>query len=152
MGGQSAFGTKAGDVFTWITVGTATVWVMLAGVGGCVMRNSATEYADTFASGSESGSSEESSISAESDPLSDISGEDAASTTPVTPPDTEQPQSDSSATETDASAPETSAREFPSAAPDSPPGAEPAERDPLESDPASTAGSPTDETGVERCR
>jgi preprotein translocase subunit SecG len=31
MGGQSAFGTKAGDVFTKITVGVALVWVLLAG-------------------------------------------------------------------------------------------------------------------------
>ena len=44
-GGQSAFGTKAGDVFTWITVVTATVWVLLAGVGGCVMRKAETSYA-----------------------------------------------------------------------------------------------------------
>ena len=30
MGGNSAFGTKAGDTFTWITYGTATVWILLA--------------------------------------------------------------------------------------------------------------------------
>jgi preprotein translocase subunit SecG len=29
MGGQSAFGAKAGDVFTRITVGTAAVWIVL---------------------------------------------------------------------------------------------------------------------------
>ncbi len=29
-GGQSAFGSKAGDVFTRITVGTAIVWIMLS--------------------------------------------------------------------------------------------------------------------------
>lgn len=29
MGGQSAFGTKAGDTFTRITVVTATVWIVL---------------------------------------------------------------------------------------------------------------------------
>lgn len=28
-GGQSAFGTKAGDVFTRITVGVAAVWILL---------------------------------------------------------------------------------------------------------------------------
>lgn len=32
MGGQSAFGTKAGDVFTRITVIAAVVWVTLAGL------------------------------------------------------------------------------------------------------------------------
>lgn len=30
-GGQSAFGTKAGDVFTKITVGMAIIWVLVAG-------------------------------------------------------------------------------------------------------------------------
>ena len=48
MGGQSAFGTKAGDMFTWITIVTATVWVLLAGISGCVMRQSANEYAQRF--------------------------------------------------------------------------------------------------------
>ena len=31
LGGQSAFGTKAGDVFTKITVVLAAIWVLLAG-------------------------------------------------------------------------------------------------------------------------
>jgi preprotein translocase subunit SecG len=29
-GGQSAFGTKAGDTFTWVTAGTALVWIFLS--------------------------------------------------------------------------------------------------------------------------
>jgi preprotein translocase subunit SecG len=29
MGGQSAFGTKAGDMFTKITIGVATFWIIL---------------------------------------------------------------------------------------------------------------------------
>jgi preprotein translocase subunit SecG len=29
MGGQSAFGTKAGDLFTRITIGVATFWIIL---------------------------------------------------------------------------------------------------------------------------
>lgn len=29
MGGQSAFGTKAGDLFTRITIGVATFWIVL---------------------------------------------------------------------------------------------------------------------------
>ena len=32
MGGQSAFGTKAGDTFTWITVYTAGLWIVLCAV------------------------------------------------------------------------------------------------------------------------
>jgi preprotein translocase subunit SecG len=38
LGGQSAFGTKAGDTFTRITIVLATVWVLLAGVHGQVLR------------------------------------------------------------------------------------------------------------------
>lgn len=37
-GGHSAFGTKAGDVFTKITVVMAVIWVVLAGVTGFAMR------------------------------------------------------------------------------------------------------------------
>ena len=37
-GGQSAFGTKAGDVFTRITIGVAVVWVALAAGTGFAMR------------------------------------------------------------------------------------------------------------------
>ena len=29
MGGQSAFGTKAGDLFTRITIGVAALWIVL---------------------------------------------------------------------------------------------------------------------------
>ena len=38
LGGQSAFGTKAGDTFTRITIAVAAVWVLLAGVHGQVLR------------------------------------------------------------------------------------------------------------------
>jgi preprotein translocase subunit SecG len=44
MGGQSAFGTKAGDVFTRITIGLITVWVLLAGVSGVLAR----KYSNVF--------------------------------------------------------------------------------------------------------
>ena len=40
LGGQSAFGTKAGDTFTRITIGIAAAWVILAGVNGHVLRSS----------------------------------------------------------------------------------------------------------------
>lgn len=50
LGGQSAFGTKAGDMFTRITIGIAAAWVLLAGIHGQVLRaktqkfkNAATE-------------------------------------------------------------------------------------------------------------
>ncbi len=35
MGGQSAFGTKAGDIFTRITIGVAIFWIVLACV--CIL-------------------------------------------------------------------------------------------------------------------
>jgi preprotein translocase subunit SecG len=36
-GGQSAFGTRAGDVFTRITIVVAVIWVALAGITGAAM-------------------------------------------------------------------------------------------------------------------
>ncbi|MDA0834232.1 MAG: preprotein translocase subunit SecG [Planctomycetota bacterium] len=41
-GGQSAFGTKAGDVFTKITVVFAVIWVALAGINIIILRHDAT--------------------------------------------------------------------------------------------------------------
>lgn len=38
LGGQSAFGTKAGDTFTRITIALAAMWVLLAGIHGQVLR------------------------------------------------------------------------------------------------------------------
>lgn len=38
LGGQSAFGTKAGDVFTVITIVTAVIWVLLACLAGWYLR------------------------------------------------------------------------------------------------------------------
>jgi len=41
LGGQSAFGTKAGDVFTKVTVVVALLWVVMACVTGFAMRRDA---------------------------------------------------------------------------------------------------------------
>lgn len=43
-GGQSALGTKAGDVFTKITIIMAVIWVILAGVSGITTRASSGKY------------------------------------------------------------------------------------------------------------
>lgn len=43
LGGQSAFGTKAGDVFTRITIVIAIIWVALAGGSGYFLRASSSE-------------------------------------------------------------------------------------------------------------
>lgn len=41
-GGQSAFGTKAGDVFTRITIVLAVIWVLLGAMNVVLLRNMAT--------------------------------------------------------------------------------------------------------------
>ncbi|MBL7044090.1 MAG: preprotein translocase subunit SecG [Pirellulaceae bacterium] len=46
MGGQSAFGTKAGDVFTKITVVTAAIWIILC-MGAIWVLGSHDEWADS---------------------------------------------------------------------------------------------------------
>lgn len=48
MGGQSAFGTKAGDVFTKITIVLAVVWVVLACFAGAAIRSEAGAKARRF--------------------------------------------------------------------------------------------------------
>ena len=40
MGGQSAFGTKAGDVFTRITIGVAAAWILLCAGSVVALHNS----------------------------------------------------------------------------------------------------------------
>ena len=40
MGGQSAFGTKAGDLFTRITIGVAAVWIVLSVAAIAVLNRS----------------------------------------------------------------------------------------------------------------
>lgn len=39
MGGQSAFGTKAGDLFTRITIGVAALWIVVCVVSVLVLKN-----------------------------------------------------------------------------------------------------------------
>ncbi len=52
-GGQSAFGTRAGDVFTKITAIMAIIWVFLAGVSRFALEPAATQYAESFSSEAE---------------------------------------------------------------------------------------------------
>jgi preprotein translocase subunit SecG len=46
QGGHSAFGTRAGDLFTWITIGTACVWVLLACGAGWRLRYENERFRD----------------------------------------------------------------------------------------------------------
>lgn len=46
MGGQSAFGTKAGDMFTKITVGVAGFWILLCILATNVLGRQRTLFSD----------------------------------------------------------------------------------------------------------
>jgi preprotein translocase subunit SecG len=48
MGGQSAFGTKAGDVFTRITIVVAILWVVVSGGSGYFLRAAAEQKGAQF--------------------------------------------------------------------------------------------------------
>lgn len=45
-GGQSAFGSKAGDTFTWITVGVAAVWGIVCALAMLLLGTHAPSVAD----------------------------------------------------------------------------------------------------------
>lgn len=51
LGGQSAFGTKAGDVFTRITIVLAVCWVIVAGGSGYFLRAGAEQRASGLGEG-----------------------------------------------------------------------------------------------------
>ena len=51
MGGQSAFGTKAGDLFTKITVGVAFFWILLCMVAVKMMGGQSAGPLDTSKGG-----------------------------------------------------------------------------------------------------
>lgn len=55
MGGQSAFGTKAGDVFTRITIVIAILWVIVAGGSGFLLRAAAEQAGSQFGAGAPAG-------------------------------------------------------------------------------------------------
>lgn len=54
MGGQSAFGTKAGDMFTRVTMVTAGVWILLC-MGAIWLLGSQDEWGGTGKSGARGG-------------------------------------------------------------------------------------------------
>lgn len=127
-GGQSAFGTKAGDVFTWITVVTATIWVLLAGIGGCAMRKASTSYSASLelrsqptgiAPADEATDAPATGVTPPADGLS-LPPEPEATSTPDTPelnllPETTTPES--TTPETPASEPEAAKPDAPAAEP-----------------------------------
>lgn len=46
-GGQSAFGTKAGDLFTRVTIGVAAFWIILCAVSVKILSNTGTLFSQT---------------------------------------------------------------------------------------------------------
>src|SRR5262245_30445566 len=50
MGGQSAFGTKAGDLFTRITIGVAAFWIILCTLSVKVLSTPTTKFDSSLGS------------------------------------------------------------------------------------------------------
>lgn len=87
MGGQSAFGSKAGDVFTRITIVLAVLWVVVSGGSGFFLRAAADQQ----------GQSQLPSATDLGDDDATDSGTDAADG-PIIPPQPPQPPDDSTTT------------------------------------------------------
>ncbi len=86
-GGQSAFGTRAGDVFTKITAVMAIIWVFLAGVSRFALEPAATQVASGFQSEAELKAKED----ADEALRSTKPGEDEDATGTETPSNPEDP-------------------------------------------------------------
>ncbi|MEZ6042922.1 MAG: preprotein translocase subunit SecG [Planctomycetaceae bacterium] len=134
-GGQSAFGTRAGDTFTQVTIVVAVVWVLIAACLGMSMRSVAAAKdsgADSrFTSGAASEDGE-----TPVQPADDTAAETPAAETPAA----ETPAAETPAAETPAA--ETPAAETPEKS-DSPSSDEPAQADPKSEDAAPATESDT---------
>jgi preprotein translocase subunit SecG len=98
MGGSSAFGAKAGDVFTRITIVTATVWIIV-----CVMAVYwAGHQGDALGSGGGA-------MPAESSPLDTVPPAGGGATAPRTGATAPPAEKESAATAPTTTAPETTA-------------------------------------------
>ncbi len=64
MGGQSAFGTKAGDLFTKITIGVAAFWIVLCTLTVWILGGSTDKGLMDLPSSSRSATQDESGMSA----------------------------------------------------------------------------------------
>ncbi|MDR2116322.1 MAG: preprotein translocase subunit SecG [Planctomycetaceae bacterium] len=105
MGGQSAFGTKAGDMFTKITVVTAIIWIILCttiywtlkhngykGIGDSFSENIPAATAPVHSSTSETSDSATSVSTPDASPVTNTETNTAAPiSTPTAVPATEQP-------------------------------------------------------------
>lgn len=105
MGGQSAFGTKAGDTFTKITIGVAAVWIILCIVAINVLGRQRTLFSSSL------GSAAPQSVAPTTPAESTIPAETPAdaSQPPAEPPAAEAAASGDAATQSPAAAEEPAA-------------------------------------------
>jgi preprotein translocase subunit SecG len=92
-GGQSAFGTKAGDVFTKITVGVAAFWIVLCVLSVNILGRQQSLLSGNLGSaapeavGPSAGAAPGSQPAAETTPAATATEGDQAPTTPAAPAD-----------------------------------------------------------------
>lgn len=128
LGGQSAFGTKAGDVFTKITIGLVTAWVLLAGVSGVLARKASEkgDFSDTVVEDKDSEETGGSMSSMGTGEDEDATDDDSATDEAAGDSDSDDaPSSDDKGTEE-----ETSTDSFEAAATDDSENAAPSESEP----------------------
>ena len=85
MGGQSAFGTKAGDVFTKITIWIATIWIVM----GCVCVVLASNFKATKTqkyTGGNAANIKKAAESSEKKSIDDEKADDSKKPQPENPP------------------------------------------------------------------
>ncbi|REJ85449.1 MAG: preprotein translocase subunit SecG [Planctomycetota bacterium] len=137
LGGQSAFGTKAGDVFTKITVVIAVLWVVVSGGSGFFLRAAADAPSQGLQTEEEIEASE---MLDDDEPVPGAPGAgplipDNSAPPEFPPPDaTEDATPDSDADAPDAEAPNAETPDADEAAADS------SSADPAEGDPQEAAG------------
>lgn len=107
LGGQSAFGTKAGDTFTRITIGIAAAWVLLAGVHGQVLRARTEKFKGETAATERSSSLKEKDKGGAATKSNDSKEESGLGSSSAAPKDKDEKEGDSkSATKSGESAKE----------------------------------------------
>ncbi|MFM7034852.1 MAG: preprotein translocase subunit SecG [Planctomycetia bacterium] len=110
MGGQSAFGTKAGDTFTKITIGVAAVWIILCIVAINVLGRQRTLFSSSLGTAAPQSvapmTPAESTIPADSEAATDAPAAESKAPTDTSPPAAESAASGGAATQPSAAAEE----------------------------------------------
>ena len=94
MGGQSAFGTKAGDLFTRVTIVVATIWISLCVLAIVVLNRQATTALGGSSEGIEyrRGTAVGKTEPGKSAPATTDKGAGSAGAAPATPPPATTPE------------------------------------------------------------